>query len=198
MFRTARHLRAYALVVTTSLLSIGCSSDGPTGVLGGKHTSQPLDPAAVLAVATASEGQRTPDLSACPDLAIDGKLAYHVYAKGVQIYRWSGSAWTLVGPDAQLSADAAGNSTVGIHYAGPTWESNSGSKVVGTVAKRCPQPNAIPWLLLDAASEGPGIFHRVTQIQRVNTVGGSAPAAPGAFVGAEERVAYSAEYFFYR
>ena len=103
-------------------------------------------------------------------------------------------------PSAVLSADAAGYGTVGIHYAGPTWESVSGSKVVGTVAKRCtPDPNAIPWLLLSAVtSEGPGIFHRVTAIQRINTVGGNAPAGPGTFVGEEASVHYTAEYFFYR
>jgi hypothetical protein len=199
MFKTVKHLPAYALVVAASLLSIACSNDGPTGTLGdGGYTSQPSDPVAAFAVGNAPAAQRTPDLSACPDLAADGKLAYHVYAKGVQIYRWNGSAWTLVGPDATLSADAAGNSIVGTHYEGPKWESNSGGTVAGTVAKRCTQPNAIPWLLLDATSEGPGIFHRVTQIQRVNTVGGAAPSAPGAFVGAQERVAYTAEYFFYR
>ena len=194
MFKTARHLPAMALAVAASLLSIGCSTDASTGPHGNRgYTSQPSNPDAVFSV-----GQRTPDLGACSDLEADGTLAYHVYAKGVQIYRWTGSAWTLVGPDATLSADAAGNSIVGTHYEGPKWESNSGGKVAGTVAKRCPQPNAIPWLLLDAVAEGPGIFHRVTQIQRVNTVGGVAPAAPGAFVGAQERVAYSAEYFFYR
>jgi len=38
----------------------------------------------------------------------------------------------------------------------------------------------------------------VTFIQRVNTVGGNAPAAAGTFVGEETRVPYSAEYLFYR
>ena len=91
------------------------------------------------------------------------------------------------------------NGIVGIHYAGPTWESNSGSKVVGTVLERCtPDPDAIPWLLLKAVSnEGPG-FSRVTFIQRVNTVGGIAPTDPGDFVGEEVEVPYTTEYYFYR
>jgi len=38
----------------------------------------------------------------------------------------------------------------------------------------------------------------VTQIQRVNTVGGNAPANPGSVTGEEARVPYTAEYFFYR
>ena len=125
---------------------------------------------------------------------------FHVYATGVQIYRWSGTSWTFVAPEATLSADAGGNSTIGIHYAGPTWKSVSGSKVVGSVSQRCtPDATAIPWLSLNVvSSEGPGIFHRVTFIQRVNTVGGLAPSSPGSFTGEEVRVPYTAEYFFYR
>src|SRR5262249_49874100 len=83
---------------------------------------------------------------------------------------------------------------------GPTWESASGSRVVGArVAGATADPNAIDWLLLRAvSSEGPGIFDGVTYIQRVNTVGGKAPTAPGDYVGEEVRVPYAAEYFFYR
>ena len=90
---------------------------------------------------------------------------------------------------------------VGIHYAGPTWESESGSKVVGARVASAPSvsANSIPQLLLKAVSaEGPGIFARTTYIQRVNTRGGTAPAAPGDTIGQEARVAYTAEYFFYR
>jgi len=99
-----------------------------------------------------------------------------------------------------LYADAGLHGAVGVHYAGPTWMSMSGSKVVATVNKRCPvDPNSIPWLLLDAVTaDGPGIFDRVTQIRRVNTVGGNAPAAPGTVVGEEVQVHYTAEYFFYQ
>jgi len=67
------------------------------------------------------------------------------------------------------------------------------------VQQRCtPNPNAIPWLLLSAVADGPGVFHRVAFIQRVNTVGGNAPSSPGSVVGAEARVPYTTEYFFYR
>jgi len=50
---------------------------------------------------------------------------------------------------------------IGKHYAGPTWESNDGSKVVGEVKARDdgPAPTAIPWLLLSAKStSGNGAF----------------------------------------
>jgi uncharacterized protein DUF3455 len=151
--------------------------------------------------AAPGQDNRAPDLSECPDLQVEAgnKVAYHLYAEGVQIYRWDGTEWDFVGPEALLYADAGGNGVVGIHYGGPTWESASGSKVVGAVLERCPVPDAIPWLLLKAtSSNGPGIFHRVTFIQRVNTVGGLAPEDDGDFVGEEARVPYVAEYFFYR
>jgi Protein of unknown function (DUF3455) len=145
---------------------------------------------------------RAPDLGDCQNLQVPAgnKVAFHVYAEGVQIYRWNGTSWVFVAPEAVLFAGRGGSGAVGTHYAGPTWESVSGSKVVGTVLQRCtPDPNAIPWLLLKAvSSEGPGIFHRVTYIQRVNTVGGLAPAHPGDVPGEVARVPYTAEYFFYR
>jgi hypothetical protein len=119
---------------------------------------------------------------------------------GVQIYRWNGASWDFVEPVARLYASANYHGEVGIHYAGPTWESNSGSKVVATRLEGCsPDPTAIPWLLLQTVStEGPGIFSSVTYIQRVNTVGGLAPAAPGLSIGATVEVPYTAEYYFYR
>jgi len=143
-----------------------------------------------------------PDLGDCQILQVPpgNEVAFHVYAEGVQIYRWNGTRWVFSRPEAVLYADAGENGAVGIHYAGPTWESVSGSIVVGQVRQRCtPDPDCIPWLLLGAVhTEGPGIFHDVTYIQRLYTVGGKAPTSPGDYVGEEVRVPYSAEYFFYR
>ena len=153
-------------------------------------------------VALAGEDNRAPDLGDCENLQVPegNKVHFHAYAEGVQIYRWNGTSWVFVAPEAVLYADAEDDDPVGIHYAGPTWESASGSTVVGSVLERCtPDPDAIPWLLLKAvSSEGPGIFDGVTYIQRVNTVGGKAPAEPGDSPGEEVRVPYTAEYFFYR
>lgn len=127
-------------------------------------------------------------------------LAAHVYAVGVQIYRWNGSGWTFVEPSATLFADANHHVKTGIHYAGPTWESNNGGKVTAARLESCsPDPTAIPWLLLQATStDGPGVLNSVTYIQRVNTVGGLVPTAPGVTVGAVAEVPYAAEYYFYR
>ncbi len=145
---------------------------------------------------------RLPDLDECSNLEVpEGhRLSSQLYAEGVQIYRWDGSAWIFVAPEALLFADDGGHGVVGIHYAGPTWESLSGSLTVGAVLERCtPDPDAIPWLLLRAVvSEGPGPFHQVTFIQRVNTVGGKAPAHPGSSPGELARVPYAADYNFYR
>lgn len=149
------------------------------------------------------DGGRGPDLSDYPNLKVPAghKVAYYAYAEGVQIYRWDGAAWVFVAPEAVLySCDSDDADVVGFHYAGPTWESNSGSTVVGAVLERAtPDPDAIPWLLLRAVSaEGPGPFRRVTYIQRVNTEGGKAPAYPGDFVGEVAEVPYTADYYFYR
>jgi hypothetical protein len=143
-----------------------------------------------------------PDLGACPNLEVpEGHRAfYSVFAEGVQIYRWNGTSWTFVAPDAVLFSNINSDGAVGIHYAGPTWESVSGSKVVGRVVERCtPDATAIPWLLLEAVhTQGPGIFGRVTYIHRTNTVGGLAPAQPGTVVGQVARVPYTTDYVFYR
>jgi hypothetical protein len=180
-------------------------SDAVAGALHGTlvaPSSDGLHGPRALASCQPCNDNRAPDLGAFQDLQVPAgnKVAFHAYAEGVQIYRWNGTSWTLVAPEAVLYADAGATQRVGTHYAGPTWESASGSKVVGTVLKRATaDPNAIDWLLLKAtAREGPGIFARVTYIQRVNTVGGKAPTAPGAQVGEEVRVPYTAEYFFYR
>jgi uncharacterized protein DUF3455 len=157
----------------------------------------------IVARATEVQGtDRQPDLLDCQGLRVPegNKIIFHVYAEGVQIYRWNGTSWVFVAPEALLFGDAGLNGRIGIHYAGPTWETNSGSKVVGAVLERCnPDPDAIPWLLLGAVfNEGPGILTRVTFIQRVNTLGGQAPTDLGNFTGEVVRVPYAAEYFFYR
>jgi hypothetical protein len=130
----------------------------------------------------------------------DNRLSSHVYALGVQIYRWNGTNWVFVAPDATLYADPCFNGEVGTHYAGPTWEAADGSKVVAARFADCtPNRGAIPWLRLDATSSSPqGRFRRVTHVLRVNTIGGTAPATAGTFVGDEARVPYTAEYYFYR
>jgi hypothetical protein len=103
---------------------------------------------ATISVARASEDNRAPDLPSplCDRLQVQGgRVAFHVYALGVQIYRWNGASWVFVAPAARLFADAEYHAEVGIHYAGPTWESRSGGKVIASRLEGCmPDPTAIP------------------------------------------------------
>lgn len=157
-------------------------------------------------LANPGRDNRAPEVPA--DLAVpDGnRVSFHVNAIGVQIYVAAPSAtdpttlvWTFTAPEAVLF-DNDGN-VVGIHYGGPTWETESGSKVVGAVVppRVTVDPSAVQWLLLRAVStEGPGVLERTTYIQRVNTAGGLAPATPPTQAGQEARVPYTAEYYFFR
>jgi hypothetical protein len=127
--------------------------------------------------------------------------------QGVQIYACGATAgnptqfeWTFKAPEADLTGDKG--ERIGRHYAGPTWEANDGSKVVGEVQKRvdAPRPGAVPWLLLKAKSnQGDGTFKNVTYIQRLDTEGGAAPreGCDAHHNGAEVRVNYKATYYFY-
>ena len=186
MIAHALHRSRWSLIAFAAAASLaGCDDDNTLG---------PTERPAIAA-------SRGVDLGECDELAAPAgsTLVFHVYAEGVQIYEWNGATWAPRGPSASLYADAAGTAAVGTHYAGPTWESNSGSLVVGRLNTPCEVGSAdIPWLLLDGLrSEGAGVFNGVTSIQRVNTVGGRAPTAPG-YLGEVRRVPYTAEYFFYR
>ncbi len=144
-----------------------------------------------------------------PDIGVpDGQtVLLKALGKGVQIYECKAKPgdpdkfeWSFKAPEANLTNEHG--EKIAKHYAGPTWEANDGSKVVGEVQKKAPapRPGAIPWLLLKAkTNEGTGTFARVTYIQRVDTEGGVAPAAgcDQAHVNTEARVDYRANYYFY-
>jgi len=152
-------------------------------------------------VAAQQETQQVPHQLQPP--AGEGLLV-RVHAKGDQIYTCKGDAaqftWVLKAPDAQLF-DKDGK-PFGKHFAGPSWEANDGSKVVGEVAgsSPSPKPNSIAWLLLRArATAGNGLFAHVQYIQRLNTSGGSVPATACRKEQAGEllRASYTADYLFY-
>jgi hypothetical protein len=159
----------------------------------------------VLATAWAAALPEIPDKLKVP---AGQTLAADLQATGVQIYVCAARKddatkfeWTLKAPEAELF-DAAGKKVVK-HYGGPTWEADDGSKVVGELKARddSPDPNAIPWLLLTAKSvSGSGMLGKTVSIQRLQTVGGKAPAdgcSQAAQAGSEVRVAYQARYAFY-
>ena len=106
-------------------------------------------------------------------------------------------AWAFVAPAADLFD--AGGRRIGTHGAGPFWQHEDGSRIIGTVKSRAdaPRADAIPWLLLTARSQGTeGVFARVSSVQRVNTVGGQPPAdgCNATALGKRVQIAYRADY----
>lgn len=197
MQRKNRYARTSLLALFVLLL---------TGLLAGCVVAAPP----VLIVPPAVEERQVPDapqnLKALM-VSYTEKVATSMFAEGVQIYQCKPNKddaakfeWSFVGPEAVLYDDA--HNEVGKHYAGPTWESIDGSKVVGAVKARVDSPSmdAIPWLLLYAKStEGSGVFSNITSIQRVETTGGKAPqvGCDATHLDEEARVPYTATYFFY-
>ncbi len=125
----------------------------------------------------ASNGPELPPQ--CSSIVVDPghQLAFHVYARGVQVYKWNGVGWDFVEPRAALFAEDSFHGEVGTHFRGPNWQSKSGSRDETTAA---------------------GIFRGITYIQRVNTTGGLRPTDPGTVFDEIKEVEYTAEYYFYR
>ena len=180
--------------------------------------------AAMVAAGCAHDSFSRPPSDVPPALQVPAgqKLTRMLHATGVQIYQCKASAkdpsrfaWVYQEPKAELS-DRTGKD-IGRHYAGPTWESDDGSKVIGDVVARAdapgaavpgtaapgaaaPGPNAIQWLLLRAkANTGKGVFAKVQSIQRLHTIGGLAPpdSCDASRADQRTRVPYSADYYFY-
>jgi hypothetical protein len=164
----------------------------------------------VLAMTTAPEVAAQPAPAAIPDnlkVPEQNVLLFEAYAVGVQIYVCAPKAddpnafaWTLKAPEAELRNDDG--EKIGKHYAGPSWEANDGSKVVGAAMEsaKAPTADAIPWLLLKAKThDGSGALSTVTYVQRLDTVGGAAPTdgCDRSAADAEHRVDYTATYAFY-
>lgn len=196
-------IRTGAMLVMLATFTSACADDVMmTAPRGGGQGSGADTSGTVIETRVNRAGEAGVALGSCGNLAspAGSTVAFHAYARGVQIYRWTGTAWAFVAPEATLSADANGNGVTGTHFGGPTWRSHGGSSVKGTVLDRCtPDEGAIPWLSLTAVPDGgAGMFKRVTFIQRVNTVGGLVPVAAGVAVGDIARVPYTAEYWFYR
>ena len=167
-----------------------------------------LAAAAALAVLQAAKaGPPTPGV---PDsIQVDtakNKVFLVGHATGVQIYTCNGSVWSSAVPRASLYGD--NGKLIIHHFAGPSWQANDGSKVVG----RLDAPplrvdeTAIPWLRLSIASRtaGPDGGDRLLDtsfIQRINTVGGIAPPAADCNATTAGKVVeqpYTADYIFWK
>jgi hypothetical protein len=145
---------------------------------------------------------------ASPDSAsIDPSQAERVMtlvASGVQTYSCEFDAqhhlgWVFRSPQATLY-DTSGHAAVR-HGAGPSWEADDGSRIVGRVLAQRPSetPASIPQLLLETHStSGSGGLSVVRYVQRVHTVGGLAPAASCVSEHEIGSSPYLADYVFYR
>jgi hypothetical protein len=128
-------------------------------------------------------------------------------------------SWVPFGPQATLF-DADGEQVL-THFLsptpyslipGPTWQhSRDSSEVWGQVLKTSADaayvaPDAIAWLLLEAAVVGEGAtggdkLMVTRRIQRVNTIGGKAPVTGCSRpedIGKRGLVDYEADYYFYK
>jgi hypothetical protein len=160
------------------------------------HLSLILTATLSLAVAATAQNSTNPPPGQLAILTVTGK--------GVQIYACqqspTGPQWVFQAPEATL-VDTSG-SPVGSHGAGPIWKSKDGSSVTGELLQKSasPDPTAIPWLLLKAATvSGSGIMTKVEFIRRSDTHGGNAPATgcDAQHLNATSRVPYTAIYTFY-
>lgn len=167
--------------------------------------------AATAGALVAPAAQAAHDPSAVPaaiGVEAGNKLFLTTHATGVQIYSCNataaGSSWTFVAPRADLYGH--NGKLIGTHFAGPTWEARDGSQVVARrVDGVTVDPTAIDWLLLSATSTTAGAdgdrLTRTTYIQRVDTIGGLAPAPAtcnAGTIGAVAEVPYTADYRFWK
>jgi Protein of unknown function (DUF3455) len=192
------------------LVVSGCAQDNPSGLLNEGEGEGQAEAATkqTSALTLDDRARRFPCPIETPAalLAPAGNTLKSVFsARGMQIYTCSAAtadavpAWTLTAPHAVLSQ---GLELAAIHFAGPSWEDVDGSLVTGTKIASAPGPDAtaIPWLLLQAATNvGAGLFSDVTWIQRLSTVGGVAPAGgcDADHLSTRVLVPYRADYFFY-
>ena len=130
--------------------------------------------------------------------------AFMLRATGTHVYECraapGGFAWTFLNPDATLFE---GSRSIATHSSTGQWQSSSDrSSVSGRVAATQPAgAGNLPWTLYRTQSTtDTGLFNGVTAVQRVNTVGGAAPAGgcTDTTVGTETRVNFTADYYFYR
>src|SRR6266699_3143981 len=138
--------------------------------------------AAVLSVTQVAQAGPPPPVVPTTIQVPDGNKVFLVgHAVGVQSYSCnatpSGFVWGFVAPHANLYDDHG--KLIITHFAGPTWQTMEGSRVVGQLVDFVTvDPTAIAWLLLSASTTpGPDGDRLVatTFVQRIATTGGLAP-----------------------
>jgi hypothetical protein len=185
-------------------------------------------PAAAQPGTTGASRIDVPEVPANLEVPADNEVFLKGSATGTQNYVCvstpAGYRWQFLGPQATLYVPFANDlqQQITTHFlsANPvengvnraTWLGSFDSSAVwaraiaNSLDPNYVQANSIPWLLLQAVGgqEGPTggtLLSRTTYIQRLNTVGGIAPAAgcsQPAEIGALALVPYTTDYFFYR
>jgi hypothetical protein len=137
-----------------------------------------------------------------------GHLLKHSFsAEGVQIYECNAStdgnfSWTFKAPEARLFG--SDGLVAVLHYAGPTWEAvGDKSKILGQRVASSPSAteNSIPQLLLSVKVLVNGqMFEDIVYIQRLDTMGGSAPESGCDANSSQMKVSvpYTARYNFFK
>jgi hypothetical protein len=158
--------------------------------------------AATPALALLEPGGIAPNLRA----PANESPAFMLSGNGVMIYQCkatlanpSAYAWFFVAPDATLYD--GGHEIARMTTPNLLESLDDGSSLSGIVRAAQASPGALPWTLSQAQALGEtGVFANVSSMQRVNTRGGLPPAS-GCNAdndGAESRVAFNADYYFYR
>jgi len=161
----------------------------------------------LLFASTAAYAQKepAPDVPDAIQAPAGAEVVLFVHASGSQIYTCQAGAdgklaWTLKAPEAELKDRK--DKVIGSHSAGPTWKLKDGSEVTGKAAAHVDSldSDSIPWLLVNVVTNsGKGALANVTNIQRIHTRGGKAPAAgcDESHRDAETKSSYTADYYFY-
>jgi Protein of unknown function (DUF3455) len=177
----------------------------------------------LLTAAAAHAGQRDDRTQGIPaDIAVpdDAVLFLVGHGFGTQNYvclpSGTGFAFSLFTPEATLFND--GSQQLITHFFSPnpeenntiraTWENSHDSSMVWAAAVKqvIVREDSVAWVRLDVkgAAEGPTGGRKLTPakfIQRINTLGGNAPAtgcSSLADVGTKAFVPYAADYLFYK
>jgi uncharacterized protein DUF3455 len=208
------------LLIGLALLLPACSGSDPNG--SGAAQGELADTVAQDLSANHADvdGERRPH---CPESWVDppavdpsiavpadgGDVLLHAAAVGTQNYTCKqgsdgGFGWSFVGPEADLQS--CKGRLIGRHFASdggpgaPEWQTNNGALVIAhRIGAFTPDGGAasIPWLLLQATGHGgTGALSEAAYVQRTNTDGGTAPAAP-CNAGTTQKVPYTADYYFY-
>lgn len=124
-----------------------------------------------------------------------------LHGQGAIIFRCeeqpAGLRWAFRQPEAELR-DAQGKVAVR-HDAAKAFLHVDGSSLIVDIIDHVPAPedNALPWLLMNAHAFGKGALATVTQVQRIDTVGGMPPpACESAKLNQLLRVPFSADFVF--